>query len=328
MASIGNSLPTYVDVAKRLAPNGNIDKVVEILAQTNEILTDAVAVECNDGTNHKTTIRSGLPKAYWRAINQGVPSAKSTTVQISDGTGMLEVYSEIDKDLAELNGNSAQWRLSEERAFIEGLNQQMAQTVFYGDTSKDPRQFMGLAPRFNDLSAANAQNVVDAGGTGTDNTSIWLVVWGENTCHMIYPKGSVGGLRQHDLGEETLADQDGGKYQGYRTHYQWKAGLVVRDWRYVVRVANIDVSNLTSEQGAADLVKLMVKAYHKLPSLGMGRAAWYCNRTVRAMLDIQAASKANVQLSIDQVGGKPQTSLWGVPIRTCDQILNTEARVV
>ncbi len=138
-----------------------------------------------------------------RLLNYGVQPSKSTTVQVTDSVGMLETYAEVDKSLADLNGNTAEFRLSEDRAFIEAMNQQMAQTLFYGDSSVNPQQFMGLSSRYSSLSAGNAQNIIDAGGTGTDNTSIWLVVWGENTVHGIFPKGQKAGIQMEDKGRDT-----------------------------------------------------------------------------------------------------------------------------
>ncbi|MDT0278491.1 major capsid protein, partial [Blastococcus goldschmidtiae] len=126
----------------------------------------------------------------------------------------------------------------------------------------------------NDKSAKNAQNIVDAGGTGSNLTSIWLVVWGTNTVHGIFPKGQKAGLDHKDLGEQTLVDDNGGKYQGYRTHYKWDNGLSVRDWRYVVRIANIDTTKLGADDGP-NLAKLMVQALHRIPNLQMGKAVFY-----------------------------------------------------
>ncbi|WP_349355972.1 major capsid protein, partial [Escherichia coli] len=202
---------------KRVDPNGKVDKIIELLGQTNPILQDMPFVEGNLPTGHRTTIRSGLPSATWRLLNYGVQPSKSTTVQVTDSVGMLETYAEVDKSLADLNGNTAEFRLSEDRAFIEAMNQQMAQTLFYGDSSVNPQQFMGLSSRYSSLSAGNAQNIIDAGGTGTDNTSIWLVVWGENTVHGIFPKGQKAGIQMEDKGQVTLEDANGGKYEGYRT---------------------------------------------------------------------------------------------------------------
>ena len=328
MAAIGNTALTYTDWAKRYN-DGRISVIVELLSQTNEILDDMRWVEGNLPTGHRTSVRTGLPLGTWRQLNYGVQPTKSTTSQVTDTCGMLETYSEIDKALADLNGNTAEFRLSEDKAFLEGLSQQLAQTLFYGNTATTPEKFMGLAPRFSTLNAgtASSQNVIDAGGTGADNTSIWLVVWSDLTVHGIFPKGSKAGLQMRDLGEQTLLDANGNRYQGYRTHYKWDAGLTVRDWRYAVRIANIDVSDLASGT-PADLTKFMIRATHKVPSLKTGQPVFYMNRTGRQWLDIQAANKDNVMLKISEFEGRPVREFLGIPIRTCDQILNTEARVV
>ena len=234
MAVLSTTNPTLADVAKRYDADGKIDTIVELLSETNEVLDDMTFLEGNLPTGHKTTVRSGLPSSTWRKLNYGVQPSKSTTVQITDTAGMLEAYAEVDKALADLNGNTASFRLSEDRAFLESMNQTMASTLFYGDTGTDPEKFMGLGPRYNSLSAESGDNIIVGGGSGSDNTSIWLVCWGPNTCHGIYPKGSQAGLKHQDLGEVTLEDAASGKYQGYRTHYKWDIGMSLRDWRYVV----------------------------------------------------------------------------------------------
>lgn len=320
-------MPTLMDVAKRLDPDGSIAAVAELLDQNNEILKDAVFVEGNLPTGHRTTVRNDIPSGTWRKLNYGVLNTKSTTQQIVDTIGMLETYSEVDKDLADLNGNSAEFRLSEDRPHIEGMNQDVATTVFYGDTSVYPERFLGLMPRYDTLGdTSNPGNsyldhIIDGGGVApTHNSSIWLVVWGPNTVHMIYPKGSKAGLLTEDLGQQTLFDADGGKFEGYRSHYQWKLGMCVRDWRYVVRIANVDPE-------AAFDYKLLIQAYNAIPTMGMGKAVIYCNRAVKTQFDIAAAEKSNAALSLKEVFGEPVTAFWNVPIRQCDAILNTEAVV-
>jgi hypothetical protein len=331
MGTLSTTNPTLADVASRMTADGKIDpQIVEMLNETNEILDDMTVIEANGFTEHKTTIRSGLPAGTWRKLNYGVQPEKSRTVPVKDSMGMLETYAEVDKALADLNGNSAAWRLSEDRAFIEGMNQTMASTLFYGDSSADPEKFMGLAPRYNSLSAENAMNIVDAGGTGSDNASIWLIVWGPNTCHSIYPKGSPAGLQSRDLGEDTLLDAAGGRYQGYRTHYKWDIGAVLRDWRYVVRIANIDVSDLTKNASAgADLIDLMTQALELVPNIGMGRPAFYMPRKLRSFLRRQITNKvAASTLTMEEIAGKKVVAFDGVPCRRTDALLLTEARVV
>ena len=331
MATLSTLNPTLADLSARMTPDGKIDpQIVELLNETNEVITEMTMIEANGFTEHKTTVRSGLPSGTWRKLNYGVQPEKSRTVQIKDSMGMLETYAKVDKALAELNGNSAAWRLSEDRAFVEGLNQTMASTLFYGDSSLDPEKFMGLAPRYNSLSAENAMNIIDAGGTGSDNASIWLVVWGPNTCHGIYPKGSSAGLQSRDLGEDTLSDGAGGEYQGLRTHYKWDLGLTLRDWRYVVRIANIDVSDLTKNASAgADLIDLLTQALEVIPNLGMGRPCFYMPRKIRSFLRRQITNKvAGSTLTMEQIAGKSVVAFDGVPCRRTDALLLTEARVV
>lgn len=331
MATLTATNPTLADVSARMTADGKIDpNIIEMLSETNEVLDDMTVIEANGFTEHKTTVRSGLPTGTWRKLNYGVQPEKSRTVAVKDSMGMLETYAEVDKALADLNGNSASWRLSEDRAFIEGLNQTMASTLFYGDSSLDPEKFMGLAPRYNSLSAENGGNIIDAGGTGSDNASIWLVVWGPNTCHSIYPKGSAAGLQSRDLGEDTLIDAAGGRYQGYRTHYKWDLGATLRDWRFVVRIANIDVSDLTKNAATgADLIDLMTQALELIPNIGMGRPAFYMPRTLRSFLRRQITNKvASSTLTMEEVAGKKVVTFDGVPCRRSDALLLTEARVV
>jgi hypothetical protein len=340
MATLSNTALTLADWAKRVDPEGRVPVVAELLAQSNEILEDALFMEGNMPTGHRVVIRTGLPAVYWRALNQGIPNSKSTTAQVDEACGILEARSEVDKDLAELNGNTAAFRLSEDQAFLEAMNQTQASTMFYGNPATDPKQYLGLAPRYGNISGAgNAQNILDAGGTSTDNTSIYLVVWGDNTVFCPFPKGSKAGLMHEDLGEQTVYNADGTRMQAMATRYQWKNGLVVKDWRYVVRICNIDVSDLMAQTGtqaataATAIIKLMARALYRIPNIKMGRPAFYMNRTVHSGLSLAALDKSQYVLKIEQgltEFGQPHSwlSFLGVPLRCVDVLINTEARVV
>lgn len=328
MATIGTAV-TYLDLQRRMEKNGRIARIIELLAQQNEILQDMRVLEANEGTKHTTTVRTGLPSATWRKLNYGVQPSKSVTSQVTDTCGMLESYAKIDVDLAKINGNNPEWRMSEEIGFREKMNQDMSTALFYGDQTVYPERFTGLAPRFNVISTDSTKsgyNVIDGAGAGSINTSMWLVAWGDTTVHGIFPKGSEAGLVVEDLGSQLVTDDAGGNYQAFVTHYQWKVGLCVRDWRYVVRIANIEV-NATTEAIAADLIPLMVKATHRLPSQNIGGLVWYCNKQVLANLDTQTMAKSNLHLTYSDIQGIPVVKFRGVPIRRCDAILNTEAHV-
>lgn len=325
--------PTLLDITRAQDPDGAIAAVAEILTETNEMLLDVPFMEGNLATGHRTTIRTGIPEPTWRMFYGGVQPTKSTRAQITDNTAMLEAYAEVDKALADLNGNTAAFRLSEDYAHLEGMSQAAQQAFIYGNETLNPNQFNGLAPRFNDLSADNADNIIDAGGTSTNNASIWLCVWGPNTLHGIYPKGLSGGLSMQDLGEVTIENVDGqqGRMQGYRTHYDWRLGLCVRDWRYVVRICNINRANLnaTATGDSANLPELMFEAVERLPSLTAGNAVWYMDRSIRTKLRQQLAHGVKQStLTVENVGGVRTVSFDEIPIRRVDRLAVNEARVV
>lgn len=331
MATLSTGQLTLLDWAKRLDPDGNVPQIAELLSQQNEVLEDAVMIEGNLPTGHRAVIRTGLPAVYFRALNQGVPSSKSATAQVDEACAMLEARSHIDAKLLQLNGNSAAFRLSEDSAFLEAMNQTMAGTIFTGNPGVDPKQFLGLATRYSSTSAGNGQNVLLAGGAGSDNASMYLVVWGEQTVFMPFPKGSKAGLQSRDLGEESVQDANGGWYQAARSLYQWDAGMVVKDWRYVVRIANIDVSDwigVTGSQAstaATNLIKLMMRAIARIPNFAMGRAAFYTNRSIQEGLMIQALEKSSNALGIKQAMTQFGTTMnqlefMGIPVRKVDQL--------
>lgn len=338
MPTLSTGQLTLADYAKRMGPDGKIDPVAELLSQQNEILEDIVFKEANQPTSHVVAVRTGLPAVYWRQYNAGVPSAKSTTAQITEPCAMLEARSHIDAKLLQLNGNSAAFRLSEESAFIEAMGQEMTSKIFNGNVGADTKTFSGLATRYSSTTAGNGSNVLLAGGTGSDNSSMYLVYWGEQTCFGTFPKGSRAGLVTRDLGEESVADGNGGWYQAARSLFQWDAGLVVKDWRYVVRIANIDLSdwvNVTGTQSSTastNLIKMMMRAIARIPNKGMGRPAFYCNRSVATGLMIQALEKSSNALgmvpAMNQFGQNiSQLSFQGIPIRTVDGLGIAESLV-
>lgn len=333
MPTIGANVLTLSDWAKRVDPDGKVPMIAELLSQSNEVLQDMLWMESNGATSHRTTVRTGLPTSSWRLINNGIQPTKSRTAQIDESIGILEAWSEVDVDLAMLNGNTSAFRLSEAQAFIESMNQEKVQTLFFGNSSVDPEEFTGFSPRYASISAGDiAQNVLDGGGTGSDNTSIWLVVWGANSVFGVFPKGSTVGLTHQDLGEvtvETTAGIAGNRMRAFQDRWQWKCGLVVKDWRFAVRIANIDVSDLVANTTPADLTDLMIRAIHRVPNLRLGRASFYMNRTVMQMLDIQRRDDVVLGggLTFQVVDGVQMRTFRGIPLRIVDQLIETEAQV-
>lgn len=334
MATLPVTNPTLLDLATRMDPDGKIPTIIEMLKEQNEILEDMTFIEGNLPTGHKTKLRTGIPTPTWRRLYQGVMPTRSTTADITFTTGMMDAYSEIDCVEADLNGNTAEFRLSEDRPHLQGIANELADTIFYGNERTAPAKFTGLAPWFADPTAESGENMINGGGSGSDNASIWLVGWSPETVTGIIPKGMPAGVQHEDKGKQTVDvfDASGvytGKMEAYVTHYSQHAGLAIKDWRYVVRICNIDKSALTKDASAgADLIDLMTQALELIESLDGVRAAFYVPRTIRSVLRRQLVNKVSSStLSMNDVAGKKVMMFDTVPVRRCDALSGDEAAI-
>lgn len=331
MATLGSTYLTLADLLKRTENGKTAAEIIEMMNETNPIMQDANALQCNDGTNHLTTIRNGLPSAVFRSLYGYVPSSKSTTEQVKDTTGMLETYSVVDVDLVDKAESPKLFRLSESSAFIEAMNQTMQEAFFYGSTKENAAAFDGLAVRYSKISTDNKKigyNIIDGGGTGSDNTSIWFVTWGDQHVSLLYPNGSQAGIQHTDDGILTETNSSGAKRKVYQDHYKMDVGLTVRDWRSTCRIANIDVSNL-STSSAADILELMRKGYYRTHKYSKtGRTVIYCNTNTLMFFESQLQAKDNIFFTQKEYLGEMTLHYKNIPIKEADVILDTEAQVV
>lgn len=336
MATLATYNMTLADIAAQTAPDGSIADVINILNQTNDILQDMTWQTCNDGTAHQDTIVTGLPQGAWVRYNEGRQPAKGVTAPIRAQTGVIELPIVLDRRLAERRGmaNVAKARTNQLLMATEGLNQQMATALFYEDERTNPERITGLTPHYSTVvtaTAASAENVIDAAGTGSDNMSIWIIGWGDAMISGLLPEGAPHGIKRRDKGIVDVVDSTGiagATFEAYKELLEFNGGLMVKDWRYGVRIANIDVSNLEAESSNADLWKCIIRGLERIPNLSACRPAIYMNRKARTWLRIQALSKSAYQTTFETVAGKPVMMIDGVPVRRCDALLNTEARVV
>lgn len=332
MATLGSKFVDLIDVYKQMDGMGNFVPIIEMLMEMNPVLDDAIAVECNKGTTHLHTVRTGLPAVTWGKLYKGVPQSKSKKAQVEDTTGFVESLSTIDDRLLKLSTNEGALRLSEARAHLESMSQEVATKLFFGNTATDPEEFMGFSPRFNSLSAPNGNQIIDAGGTGADNTSIWFITWGEEQCQLLYPKGTQAGVQRDDKGEQRLTDANGDAFYGKEELFTWHVGLAVKDWRYVSRIANIDISDMKA--GTVALYDFMRKAFYALQNrrVSGGSLAIYCNTDVLEALDALAtnagASDSFIRLKPMEIQGEEVMTYRGIPIRETDALDVLEARVV
>ena len=340
MAAKGATLVTLADVAK--SKDKQIGKVAEVLIQHNAMNKDIPYMEMNEGTIHKEDIRSALPSVYYRKANQPIPASKSTIEERSFTATHFESKSQIDQAVASRGGQDriAYNRWNQAQGHLQAHAIEQASLILYGSPSTSNRKTAGLFDIFSTVSTSEetSKQIIDAGGVGSDNCSIVKVHWGERSVFGVYPKGTKAGLTRidHSAGGKLVqiqgTDENGnpGTFWGYEEQFMTDHGLVVKDYRQAARICNIDVSNLVSGTGAADLIDLMISADYKIDSKENGQGVWYVNRTVEAHLHKQALTKVGqgAGLTFANYQGEQVLMFLGCPVRRMDALLNSEARVV
>lgn len=333
---------TMLDIAKAMDATGQTieSEVAMLLAQTNSILQDQVFVEGNLINGYQGVIQTGLPKVFYKMIGEPVRSSKATKAQISEGCSILEGRSLVETDLLGGATGIAKERVFQSKAFAESMMQTDARTMFYGSAA-NPKEYVGFANRYRSSSDGNGANIISAGGT-TNLTSVWVIAWGDDTIFATTPMGIKSGIEHKDLGEITITELDSEQHEVQREVYadRWKLrkGLFVKDWRYGVRIANIDtvaLKNGTGTQAAnarTNIVYKIEEALSLLPGHSGVKIAIYGNKGVLAGL--RALGRDMSQATVETKKGFNQfgkdiwtTSVEDVPFRICDQLIKAESLV-
>ncbi len=333
MAAKGQTLLTFADTAKLRGKRPGM--VAEVMTLHNPILQDMMYRQMNEGTIHKESSRGSLPAPYYRKANQGIPAGKTELQEHSFTAAHFESKSQIDLKVASRGGDGmiAFNRWNQAKGHIIGMSHEHAALTFYGSPSDDPRKVPGLADIYSTLDPAaspTAKQVIDCGGTGSDQTSIYLLAWGENSFFGVYPNDTQAGLKRTDYGKVKIQALDenaaAAEFWGWEEVFELDHGLVAKDYRQGSRACNIDTTALRDGADPTDLIDVMISLQAKLDSLENGKLAYYVNRTIHTALRKQV--RADVQkgggLTYSNHGGVWILEFDGIPVRRCDSLLSSE----
>jgi len=330
MTVLSNVNPSLIDIAKAHSSD-MIVGVAEVLSKKNPSIGDMTMVQGTHETSNQVKVRTSLPTTSLTALYEGVAASRGGHTILSDTVAMFESRSEVDERELEIQGNPDRYRALEAQPHLESMAQRVATSIFYGSPKTNQREFMGLAARYSTPSADDTNqgfNMIDGGGAGADNTSIWLVCWGERKVTGFYPKNNPDvGLRMRKAAStERVDDASGNPYDVYTDKFMWKMGLSVYDWRYVVRICNIDVSDLSADMSTgANLHDLLAKAIHIPPDLN--GAVLYGSRYLMSMYSQQRNYITNVRFPKNDAPARIIEDFAGIPFKREDAILETEAKI-
>jgi len=319
------------DAASRYQSAGDdkLCEVLEILAKNDPIMEHAVWMRGNLTDGYRSNLRASLPEVHLRALNEGVPHSKSTVYSVTSSTTQIVGSWSVDEDYLRLyEGDTlqAQIRKQEFEAFAQSMKHKAASLMLYGNRSADVKEVNGLSSLY---PYKDAPNVVDAGGTSGDMTSIWGVVWGPRAFMGIYPKNMPMGLEYKDLGVVQADDANGNQYLAVRSQWSWNLGFHLSDYRMVVRICNIPVANLQKERGEegfVDLVRLLIKAQAKIPAGYRSQLKWYASNQTMLALTLQQLDYPGRIVTPSQVYAEsmPQNAMQ-CGVYEVDSILETES---
>jgi len=344
MATIGNSFRGIIDHYASTDRNGNVIPAIEALHRLNPLMMDAHVIPCNDGSGHISRIRTGLGPVAWGQLYQGIIQAKGTSMQVRDTTGFVERLATIDTRYLEKVKNPAAERADEANVALEAIAQDVQVNFFYADTATTPERFKGVAARYASIAngGAAATQIIDGGGTGSANTSIWMIGWGPSGTSLLYPEGTSAGIKREDKGVQRVYDELNRPYFAKEEYFRQDIGVKVSDWRQNVRIANIDIAAVRA--GTVDIFSLLRRGYYKMQTrrdtlidntdgvpTGI-KPVIYMNRDLLEALDAlstnSGAADNRIRLMPEEIAGKEIKGYREMPIRETDALINAEARVV
>ena len=348
MALINTDNLSLMDLHRSYGENSMEYQISELLSISTPLIADLQWTQATDTNVHKASVRDSLPTVSYGQFNKGTSASKTTRKIVLENMGWLEGLNETDRKLLDHTPNPERVRFDQERGFFEAFGQKAETDFFYGSLTANPLGFKGLSPRYNTVTGDIGKYVVSAGGTGTDNASIWIINHGTDSTQGIYPKGEKSGLQVDNWGDYTVKDSQNRSMRVAGTFFKWWLGLTVGDYRNNVRIANIDVSDVRADPTGAsvNLVKFIIDAVNRIPVPPAGfapvtiqgykesvkpaarKTMIYMPRAIYTMLEVQANNKTVNGLMMGQAFGQAYPMIRGIPIRMSDSLLLNEAQVV
>lgn len=333
MSILGSSFVTVSDMLAMTRPDGSLEtEVVNRVAKTNGLFSKLPFMKGNKTDGHQQVQLVTVPTVGYITYNVAPTTSKAGRVQRTDTVGTISTYSKVDPNLAKDQDNPEAFRKSEDIAFLESTINQASTDIIYANSASEALKFDGLAVRYGTVNTTRHNSgyyMINGGGSGSDNTSIYVAKIGPGGLMGLVGKNGTIGIQTIDHGDKVwIADSAGTQMPYMVTEIKLELGLTVKNPGAVVRICNIDKSALVTESSAANLQKLIFKAAEMIENVD-GQTAVICNRTVKAHLGIQAFQKTTLGLhAIADTWGEHVEMIPGVgPVIVEDAITNAEATI-
>lgn len=259
-------------------------------------------------TSYKTLIQTALPDVTFREINVGREVKKPTLVARDVDCKFLDASWNIDEaatDACEWGADAA--KALQAKAHLMSALATICSQIWYGITA-DANGFAGVASL---LDNSDDSMVIDAGGTGDECSSVFLVRFGIQDVALAW--GMSGQIKGGDVLYLPIPDASGNPFWGYSQAVSGYVGLQITNYTSMARIAN-----LTTEAGEGLTDDLISDALALFKVGEKPDAMYYTRRSEKQLQQSRTAT--------NQTGAPAPfpTEAFQVPLYASESVLDTE----
>ena len=324
---------TLPEVLRTKAPDGSYMSAIDVLSERIPLLEEGYWLQANDDSSHEFLRWTSEPVGSPVRLGEGAAWEKAAQVPVKEQLMNLGSNMKLDIKVLAKAPDPVRYRRDMEKVTVRGMTKTFAKTIFskggLGDMSTDVRSINGLGVRYGKIAA---NSVYSLGGNSAGSMgSIWIVKWGPDGLHFLYPKTASKALVEKNMTEAQpmcINDANGNPVYYEVTNWDWQFGLAIGDPRNVKRIGNIAASgdksfwNDSTDKALGE--NALIDALEDMPS-DLSGCVIYAGKNIVAQMRKRLNSKSNLFFNVRDVWGRPMLAFDEVPIVRMDTLTNDEA---
>lgn len=317
----------------KLVQDGKYNPWAKVLTENNPFMFDLAIVQANGILSSEGSRETSLPTPQIVKVGDGWDSSTVRWDKYKENISIFKDRAAIPEDVLDLQPDQASFWADVKDRHMEGFGQGVTNHFFYGTSVATPEKFDGLGVRYSVPDATDPTNpssasadpfVFDAGGTGSDTMSMFLIQHGINKIKGITPANDpMMGIKSEDMGKQYVDAENSKKRWDFINEFGWKIGLDIVDIRSVARIRNIEsgISELDSS-----FLQLVFQAENEV-FRGDEQIFAYVPKRMLTFLQIMAEAKQNVIYDTNNIYGIPLFRIGKILLRPMDALTITETAV-
>lgn len=312
----------------------------ETLTEDSPFLFDLQLESATGILSNQGSREISLPTPQIIKVGEGHVSSTVRWDNFTENISIFKDRASIPKDVYDLKPDKIAYRAKIEDRHMAGFGQGVTNHFFYGTSVATPEKFDGLDVRYSVPDSTDPTNpssssadpfVFDAGGSGGDTMSVWMIQQETDKFNGITPVNDpLMGIEKRDTGlvyavtnDSYTAVDSRKEREELRTEFAWKIGLNIPDQRSVARIRNIESGLSNLDPGFLQLIFQAEDEVFK----GQGQIFAYVPKRMLTFLHIMAEAKQNVTYDTNNIYGIPLFRIGKILLRPEDALKIDETSV-